>query len=434
MKKRILVKDLCRYVGKTVQVMGFIDKIRDQKRMQFVILCDHSGKVQIVHTKNSNELIASRISTLTPGSTVIVIGKVVKASNVKLGGLEIRIDSISISSIAETPLPINDSSSLEKQMDWRQISLRKKENFLIFQIQSTLERAMREYWDKEGFIEIHSPKLMGTASESGSELFEINYFKRKAYLAQSPQFYKQLAMSAGFDKVFEIGPVFRANPSFTSRHDTEFVSVDMEVSWIDSCEDLMEIEESWLAYILSAVSKEYGNEIVKTFGTELIVPSLPFPRITLADARNILRAKGHLISHKADLDPKGEKLLSEYIKAKYGHEFVFVTNYPVDVRPFYHMRSHENSRLTESFDLLWKGIEITTGAQREHRIDKLKLQATEHGLDHGPLEHYFNFFRYGCPPHGGMGIGLSRILMMMLNKRNVREVTYVYRGPNRLYP
>ncbi len=298
-----------------------------------------------------------------------------------------------------------------------------------------MEHAMRSFWIKHGFLEIHSPKLMGTASESGAELFSLPYFNDKtAYLAQSPQFYKQMAMAAGFDRIFEIGPVFRANPSMTSRHDTEFTSVDMEFSWIESHEDVMKMEEDWLAYVLTVVAEKHGDAIRETFGLELFVPTTPFPRITLDEGRSVLAEQGHVISHKADLDPQGERMLSAYIKERYGHEFVFVTDYPAEVRAFYHMRNPDAPDLTMSFDLLWKGLEITTGAQREHRYEKLKEQATDRGLAHGPLENYFNFFKYGCPPHGGCGVGLTRLLMVMLGRANVREVTYLYRGINRLTP
>ena len=295
---------------------------------------------------------------------------------------------------------------------------------------------MRSFWTSEGFIEMHSPKLMGNASESGAELFEVKYFDRKAYLAQSPQFYKQMAMAAGFDRVFEIGPVFRANPSFTSRHDTEFTSVDVEISWIDSHEDVMQLEERWLRHILQAVKTEYGEEIKKMFGTEIMIPELPFPRVTMAEAYNILDQIGHHIERgeKGDLDPKGEQLLYHHFQEKTGYEFVFVTEYPSIVRAFYHMRLEGNPHLTKSFDLLWKGLEVTTGAQREHRYDILVEQAKEKRLSLEPIQYYLDFFRYGCPPHGGYGFGLTRMLMVMLNLKSVREVTFLYRGVNRLTP
>jgi aspartyl-tRNA synthetase len=437
MMKRTLISARPDHVGGEVTVQGFVETIRNQKRMVFLVLRDQTGKVQALHMKKDDgDSIGSAVSSLTAESTVTVIGKVVSAPQVKLGGIEIQIGSIEISSVAEAPLPIDADSALDKQIDWRQVSLRRPENLLIFKVQTTMERAMRDYWAKNGFIEIHSPKLLSTASESGAELFELPYFgkDRKAYLAQSPQFYKQMAMAAGFDRVFEIGPVFRANPSFTSRHDTEFTSVDMEISWVESHEDVMKVEEEWLAYVLNVIAQEHGDEIKAAFGVDVVVPTTPFPRITLADARAILAEKGHVIGHKDDLDPPGERMLSAYVQEKYGHEFVFVTDYPAAVRAFYHMRHEDDPTLTKSFDLLWKGLEITTGAQREHRLDKLLAQATDRGFAHGPLEHYFNFFRYGVPPHGGCGVGLTRLLMILMNRSNVREVTFLYRGPNRLTP
>jgi len=437
MKDRTLIKDLKSCIGQTVTVKGFVSTVRDQKQIQFLVLSDLTGKAQLLRIKDgaTDDPIGSLISSLTTESSVVITGKVVEAPNVKLGGLEIKIDSIQVCNMAESPLPITADSSLDKQIDWRQISLRRPENQLIFLVQTTMEQAMRKYWTENSFIEIHSPKLMGTASESGAELFKVPYFNDwTAYLAQSPQFYKQMAMAAGFDKVFEIAPVFRANPSFTSRHDTEFTSVDMEISWVNSHEDVMQLEEEWIAYFLDTIAKKHGDKIKEVFGIDVVVPTVPFPRITLEDARKALSSQGHEISHKADLDPQGERMLSKHIKERYGHEFVFVTDYPASVRAFYHMRYKDAPEVTKSFDLLWKGLEITTGAQREHRVDKLMAQAEEHGFGLKPLEHYFNFFRYGCPPHGGCGVGLTRLLMVILNRPNVREVTFLYRGPNRLTP
>jgi len=428
MIKRTPIGELKKHIGKTIRICGFVDTIRDQKHVRFIVIRDITGKVQVVQEKKSAE-----VDELTPESAVIVEGTVVDAPKVKLGGLEIVLDKISVESLAETPLPIDEKTEMDKQMDWRFLSLRNHSDSLIFQVQTRIEEEMREHWIGEGFIELHSPKLMSGASESGSELFSVPYFNDwTAYLAQSPQFYKQMAMAAGFERVFEIGPVFRANPSFTSRHDTEFTSIDFEISWIESHEDVMQMEETLLTHVLKMIQQEFGDRIRETFGAEVVVPSLPFPRITLEEARQVLAKQGHVITHKADLDPPGERMLSEYIKEKYGHEFVFVTDYPVSVRPFYHMRHPENPELTRSYDLLWKGLEITTGAQREHRYDKLVEQVKKKELK--SLQAYLNFFRYGCPPHGGCGIGLTRILMILFERKSVREVTYLYRGPNRLTP
>lgn len=418
-----------------LKVQGFVTTIRDQKRMVFFTVRDPTGEMQVVHDKKEGAPeITETLSKLTEGSAVTVIGRAATNPQVKLGGVEIVASVVQIDGRAEAPLPIDSSSNLEKQMDWRAISLRQPDNLLIFKVQTALERAMREFWQEHGFIEIHSPKLLATASESGAELFTLPYFGGSACLAQSPQFYKQMAMAAGFDRVFEIGPVFRANPSFTSRHDTEFTSVDMELSWVESHEDVMRVEEFWLRHMLTRVRDAYGEEIASRLGVEVVVPSIPFPRITLDEAREELARRGHHIAHKADLDPPGERLLAEYAKERFGHEFIFVTEYPTSVRPFYHMRPEHDRSVTKSFDLLWKGLEITTGAQREHRYEILVEQAKQKGVALEPLQDYFNFFRYGCPPHGGAGIGLTRLLMVLLGKGNVREVTYLYRGPKRLRP
>jgi len=433
---RTLISELRDHVGERVTVRGWVHAIRDQKRMQFVIVRDETGLAQVVLAKEepASDLNES-VSTLTPESAVTITGMAVADERVKLGGLELRIEGLRVDSLAEPELPIAPDSALDKRIDWRYLDLRHRERRLIFEVQTTTEHAMREYWRKEGFIELHTPKFMGSASESGAELFKVEYFDRQAYLAQSPQFYKQMAMAAGFGKVFEVGPVFRANPSFTSRHDTEFTSVDVEISWIDSHEDVMVFEERWLAHVLAAVKAEHGQEIEATFATELSVPTVPFPRVSLAEAKELLRDSGHEPPGAGhDLDPPSERALSAIVKETHGHEFAFVTDYPTTVRPFYHMRHADEPMLTKSFDLLWRGIELTTGAQREHRYEQLLAQAFDKDVDVDPIQYYLDFFRFGAPPHGGFGFGLTRLLMQMLGQENVREVTFLYRGPHRLEP
>ncbi|MFH1447054.1 MAG: amino acid--tRNA ligase-related protein, partial [Chloroflexota bacterium] len=257
-----------------------------------------------------------------------------------------------------------------------------------------------------------------------------------AYLAQSPQFYKQMAMAAGFERVFEIGPVFRADPSFTSRHMTEFTGVDMEMSWIDSHEDVMIFLENWLAYTYTKVIEKHGQQIKETFNIDLTVPKVPFPRISMAEAYELLKEIGYKLppDKKGDLDPGAERALGAYVKEKFDSDYLFITDWPLATRPFYHMCHPDNKGLTRSFDLLGKGLEVTTGAQREHRYDVLKEQALAKGLTLEPIDNYLNFFRYGCPPHGGFGFGLNRFLMIMLDLPNIREAVYLFRGPNRLTP
>ena len=434
--ERTLISELPAKVGGSVKVRGWVNALRDQKSVQFVIIRDESGMAQAVLPKGEppSEL-NEAISALTAESAITITGTVVADERVKLGGLELRLESLTVDSAAEPELPIAADSALDKRIDWRYLDLRRPDRRLIFEVQTAVERAMRQFWHEEGFIELHSPKLMASASESGAELFHVDYFEGDAYLAQSPQFYKQMAMAAGFGKVFEVGPVFRANPSFTSRHDTEFTSVDMEVSWIDSHEDVMHLEERWIAHVLASVKESHGQRIEETFGTEVITPALPFPRVTLEEAKELVRATGQEVPGAGhDLDPATERALSALIAERHGHEFVFVTDYPATVRAFYHMRHEDDPTLTKSFDLLWRGIEVTTGAQREHRHDRLLAQAADRGIDVGPIQYYLDFFRYGAPPHGGFGFGLTRLLMQMLGQENVREVTFLYRGPHRLSP
>ncbi len=433
---RVAIAELKSHLDHTVELRGWVHAIRDQKRMQFVVLRDESGLAQLVVGKQEQPSeLNETISTLAPESAVTVSGLVVADERVKLGGLEVQLASISIDSAAEPELPVTPESALDKRIDWRYLDLRRPDRRLIFEVQSTVESAMREHWREQDFIEIHTPKLMGSASESGAELFKVDYFERTAYLAQSPQFYKQMAMAAGFGKVFEIGPVFRANPSFTSRHDTEFTSVDVEISWIDSHEDVMAFEEGWLAHVLGVVAARHGEQISSTFGVEVGTPTLPFPRMTLAAAKELLAANGHdAPGPDQDLDPPSERALSAIVAEQMHSEFVFVCDYPTSVRPFYHMRHADQPTLTKSFDLLWRGIELTTGAQREHRYEQLLAQAREKNVEVEPIQYYLDFFRYGAPPHGGFGFGLTRLLMQMLGQDNVREVTFLYRGPNRLEP
>jgi nondiscriminating aspartyl-tRNA synthetase len=433
---RVLIDQLKSHTGETVRLRGWVHAVRDQKRVQFVVLRDETGMAQLVLAKDDppSEL-NEAVSRLTDESAVTVTGVVVADERVKLGGLEVQIESLEVDSPAEPELPVTPESALDKRIDWRYLDLRRPDRRLIFEVQTAVEQAMREHWLAEGFVEIHTPKLMGSASESGAELFKVEYFDTTAYLAQSPQFYKQMAMAGGFGKVFEIGPVFRANPSFTSRHDTEFTSVDVEISWIDSHEDVMAFEERWLAHVLKTIAQSHGEQMKEVFGMEVTAPTVPFPRIALADAKELLREHDHEPPGPGeDLDPASERALSAIVRQTTGSEFVFVTDYPTTVRPFYHMRYDDRPDLTKSFDLLWRGIEITTGAQREHRYERLMEQAREKDVETAPIAYYLDFFRYGAPPHGGFGFGLTRLLMQMLGQENVREVTFLYRGPHRLEP
>jgi len=440
------VKNLAALSDGPVTVSGWVETVRDQKKVQFVVLRDESGAVQLVNpavrevdpeVEGSAERLATTeaISALAHGSFITVTGELKHDERVKLGGIEVKVATLEVVTAANPETPIAADSSLDKRLDWRFLDLRQPKQALIFRIQTTFEHALRQYWIDNDFIEIHTPKLMASASESRAELFEVDYFEGKAYLAQSPQFFKQMAQSAGFGKVFEVGPAFRADPSFTSRHATEFTSVDAEISWIESHEDVMQLHEELLVAGFTAVKEKHGEQISELFGIELEVPSRPFPRIPLAEAKRIVAERGYEIPRADDdMDPEGERQIAAYVKETFGHDFVFLTDYASSIRPFYHMRNAEDGSLTNSYDLIYNGVEISTGAQREHRVDVLVEQAKEKGLEPEELEFYLDFFRYGVPAHGGFGMGLARVLMLMLHETSIREVTYLFRGPTRLAP
>lgn len=419
-------------VNTEVEISGFIDKIRDQKNMQFIILRDLYGAVQITVDKTVQQNLLSITEKLSVNSFVTVKGKAVENPYVKLGGKEIIPNKIIINSIAET-LPIDEESNIDQKLDHRWIDLRQPRNSLLMKVQTLFTHAVREFMFERDFIEIHSPKIISQPSESGSDLFTLDYFGDKAYLTQSPQFYKQMAIAGGLEKVFETGPVFRAEKSFTSRHATEFTGIDIEMANMYDIEQIMKFEEQMLVYALSAVKEKYGETVKQILGAEIKVPKLPFPRIKMKDAIEILQDLDFDIEFGEDFSTEQEKVLGEYLIKKNNHEFYFITDYPAEIRAFYHMRDEKNSLIAKGFDLYWKGIEITTGAIREHRYDKLVAQATEKNSAE-KLQFYLDFFKYGCPTHGGFGLGLDRITMLMLDIPTIKEAMFIFRGPTRIKP
>ena len=436
---KINVNELDKYIDKEITFSGFIDAIRDKKWVMFVILRDATGKVQMTIEKSeeANAPLLEIMSNTKVESTIKVTGKVVANEAVKLGGLEIIPSNIEITSNAEDlPFDFNnlDGVNIDTRMDYKWIDMRNPRNTLIRQVESCMTKAMRDYLYSNNFTEIHSPKLIGAASESGSEVFEVKYFDGSAYLAQSDQFYKQMALAGGLDRVFEVGPVFRAENSNTNRHATEFTGFDLEFAFIDSYEDVMSLEEDLLIAGLTAVKEQYGDKIVEVFGKEVIVPTKPFPRIKLKDLYQKLHDKYNFEIPKedvGDMNAEAEKLTYKLAMEEYNSEFMFIIDYAATKRPFYHMRD-ENGKL-QGYDLIWRGTEITSGAQREHRYDELVKNAKEKGLGKD-VEFYLQFFKYGCPPHGGFGIGLDRITMLLLGLSSLKETQFLFRGPNRLNP
>ena len=431
--ERSLVASLPGKKGATVRLCGWAEPGGGPDGPAALVLRDHTGRVRLSDQRPD----ADGFAGVTGESAIEVLGEVVACPAGASGGdeVELGVRDLRVLGPALAEPPVTEESPLDERLDWRFVDLRRPQARLVFEVQTTVERAMRAYWQEHGFLELHSPKIRPTPNKSGSELFSIQYFDGKAYLAQSPQFYKQMAMAAGFDRIFEIGPVFRANPLITNRHDTEFTSVDTEISWIESHHDVMAFEEGWLRRVIAEVAARHGDEIERRFGVEVVVPEVPFPKVTMAEAYEILHKVGWAGGARAgDIDAEGERLLADYVAVERGHEFVFVTDYGEAVRPFYHMRSEPGAATTRSFDLLWKGLEVTTGAQREHRYQQLEQQARQRGIGIRGIQTYLNFFRFGCPPHGGFGLGLTRVLMCLLGQNDVREVTYLHRGRYRVTP
>ena len=436
---KINVNELNEYIGKEITFSGFVDAIRDKKWVMFVILRDSTGKVQMTIEKSeeANKEFLDIMANVTVESTVKVTAKVMANEAVKLGGIELIPSKIEVTSEAE-PLPFDfnnlEGVLIDTRMDYKWLDMRNTRNTLIRQVESCMTEGMREYLYKNHFTEIHSPKLIGTASESGSDVFEVKYFDREAYLAQSPQFYKQMALAGGLDRVFEVGPVFRAENSNTNRHATEFTGFDLEFAYIDSYEDVMDVEEDLLIAGLTKVKEKYGDKIVEYFGKEVIIPKKPFPRVKLGDLYQELHDRyGFDIPKEdvGDMNAEAEKLTYKFAMEKYNSEFIFIVDYAATKRPFYHMRD-ENGKL-QGYDLIWRGCEITSGAQREHRYEELAKNAKEKGLG-DDVKFYLQFFKYGCPPHGGFGIGLDRITMLLLGLSGIKETQFLFRGPNRLNP
>jgi aspartyl-tRNA synthetase len=422
----------------SVRVAGFVHNLRLKKELAFVDLRDASGIMQLVFETSLAPEAFSVAENLNIESYLEVVGEL-KEKPAKKGQEEEPKDyELSVSeatlitkSLEQLPIPvmqkIENEASLDLRLDNRWLDLRKPEHQLIFRVWTIFEAGCRDYFLDNNFLQIYTPCLMNTSSETGAEVFEVKYFDRQAYLSQSPQFYKQMAMAAGMEKVFMVGTVFRAEPSFTTRHVTEFTGWDFEIANIASHEDIMMAEEKMLVSGFERLKKA-------NLPIDIEVPVTPFPRWSLKLVKEKLGAIGIKSEKDHDLSPEEEREICRLAKEEAGSDFVFVTDYPIEARPFYHMRHTDDNNLTMSFDLLYRGLEITTGAQREHRIEILEKQAIEKGMNLEELQDYLNFFRFGCPAHGGVGIGPARIIMKLLNLNSVKEACFLPRDVKRLNP
>lgn len=417
--------------GSKVKIAGFVENLRNKRTMAFIVIRDITGKIQVTLVKGEHPELAEIVDQITLDSVVTIEGEAVANDYVKLGGIEILPESIKIEAIADA-LPIKEDSAIDSRLDYRWVDLRTEKNTLIFKLQTEMTASFREFLLARGFLEFHSPKIIGAASESGSEVFKLKYFDGDAYLAQSPQFYKQMAMAAGFERVFECAPVFRAEKSHTSKHATEFTGFDLEFSYIDSFRDVMKLEEEMLVYMLGRVKAKFGDDVKRLYDLDIIVPDKPFPELTVAQIYEELEKRyGYTCpeSEKGDLTTDAERMTYKLAMEMFGSEFLFVTDFDAAKRPFYHM---QKDGVPQGFDLIWRGVEITSGSQREHRYAELCANAAAKGLDKD-VQFYTQFFRYGCPPHGGFGLGVDRLTMLFLGL-SIKEAEFVFRGPDRLNP
>jgi len=425
--KRTLCSQISRHLGDDIKVAGWVQASRSLGGITFVVIRDRSGVTQAIFE--------GRIEAPAHQSVVEVCG-LVRPEKRAPGGVEIAGASIVELSRAEPSLPVDitgkTQSSFESLLDHRVLALRNPRAAAVLKVQAELVAGFRDFLRGEGFTEVFTPKIVATGTEGGAELFEVKYFEKQAYLAQSPQLYKQMLVGSGLERVFEVGPVFRAEEHNTSRHTNQFTSLDLEMGFIEDVEDVMGLEERFLAYALPRVAAACACEIEMTGATVPRAGSIP--RLDIEEARAVARARlGHEMP-AGNLSPEGEKAVSEDIFETTGQDFVFITGYPVSVRPFYAMPDQRDPSRTKSFDLLFRGLEVTTGGQRIHDYDMLVRNLLAAGLDPAKFEGYLEVFRFGMPPHGGLAIGAERLTTRLLGLGNVREACTFPRDRTRLQP
>lgn len=418
-----------------VTIRGWVQDVRNLGGISFVILRDRYGVLQIAVPKKKVPPELFEALTTIPRESVVCVAGIVKESKQAKMGFEIVPKSMEVLSKAASPLPLGVVDKVgvevETRFNNRFMDLRKAETRAVFEIKSLVLDLIDESLEKEGFVEVFTPKIVASGAEGGASLFEIKYFDKPAYLAQSPQLYKQILMSTGLDKVYEIGPAFRAEPSDTIRHVSEFISFDGEMAFISSQRDVMDVIERCMIEVIKGVS-ERGSKQLETIGAQIVVPRSPFPVLTYSDAVDILISKGRMIKEGDDLGTEDEKVLGEVMKSR-GSDMYWIIEYPESSKPFYIMEK-EGTPFSHSFDLDFAGQEIASGGQREHRYDALTNRMEKKGLDTSSFRFYLDAFMYGMPPHGGWGLGLERFVQKMLGLPNIREAILFPRDRNRLVP
>lgn len=431
---RIISSELSGQDGKEVEVAGWVHNVRDVKKLVFVVMRDRAGKFQVIF---KDESVLEQARKLGLEDVIVVRGIAKNNPSVKMGGVEVEARSVEVLSKAASPLPVDvaekTDTGFEARFDHRPIDLRREEAQAVFRVRNTLCSTFRNFLSSKGFTEIHTPKIIATGTEGGTNMFEVKYFERQAFLAQSPQFYKQMLVGAGFERVFELSPVFRAEEHNTPFHLNEYVSMDVEFGFIQNEEDVMAVVSSLIAEMVASVVEKNKKEL-QLFGVDLKVPKTPFPVVRYWELPEIMKAAGKEFGQFEDLSREHEKIICDYARAKFGSDFVFVDHYPAEIRPAYTMPYEKDPRYTRGFDLLYNGLELITGGQRIHQYELLRKRFQEKGFDPDKFGFYFEVFKYGMPPHGGFAIGLERITTRLLGLNNVREAAFFPRDRTRVTP
>ncbi len=420
--------------GKEVAVAGWLEDVRDLGGIAFLILRQREGTLQV--TVKSDQPAEVRALTGVSRESVVALRGTVQANEKVRNGFEIIPVAYEVLSEAAKPLPLGVvdkvGAAMDTRLDNRFLDLRKEEVRAVFHLKSHVATALREYMTSKGFVETHTPKIISAGAEGGATLFRVDYFEKPAYLAQSPQLYKQILMATGLDRVYEVAPAFRAELSDTVRHIAEFLSFDAEMAYIRSQEEVLQVLEGAVAYTLTFLQDHASAQLV-LLNLDLVVPDVPVPRVTYQRAREVLAGEGIEVPDGEDLDTEAEKALGKAM-ARDGHDLFFVVEYPSAIKPFYIMVKDDDPEFSHSFDLECRGDEMASGGQREHRVDRIEARMRRQGLDPGDFEFYLKAFRYGMPPHGGWGFGLDRFVWKVAGLGNVREAVLFPRDRGRLVP
>lgn len=423
--------------GSQVTIAGWVDNLKELPNLRFIILHDRTGLAQVtVHKKNSPSEVVAATEKLNLQDTLLVSGDVPEKQIAKVGP-EVQAKKIVVLSRSETPLPIDLTGSgetqLDTRLDWRPLDLRNPKNLALFQIEAKIIEGMEDWLRSNGYIQVSTPAILGGISEGGSEVFKLDYYGKPAFLRQDPQLHRQLAIVGGFDKIFDLGPNWRAELSHTVNHLSEHRACAVELGFIEDELDTERVEEAMLAHAIGRAIEDCKPQL-ELLGVKVEKPSLPFPELRFPEIYDILREHGDKVKSGESLNREREQILFDYVKEKHHHDFFFVNRFPFDDKPFYVMRVDGDPQWARSVDLVYKAVEISSGGQREHRYDKLMEQVRIKGMKEEEISWFTQNFRYGVPPHGGFCVGIERTAKQMLGIENIREASLFPRTPERLMP